>query len=104
REIGLDRRQRDVDDGFVDKGDARTEDGHGQNPRLGVGGAMTRRGGGAEWHFVARLRSGVDHRLGPSSWRTKRRRPSIASTCGRIIRTAMIATNVHTRKIAEFVS
>src|SRR3984957_1042361 len=32
------------------------------------------------------------------------RRPSIASQYGRIIRISMITTNVHTRKIAEFVS
>ena len=32
------------------------------------------------------------------------RRPSIASQYGRIIRISMIATNVHTRRIAEFVS
>src|ERR1700723_2905769 len=31
-------------------------------------------------------------------------RPSIASQYGRIIRISMITTNVHTRKIAEFVS
>src|ERR1700733_837844 len=39
-----------------------------------------------------------------SPCRTARRRPSIASQHGRIIRICMITTNVHTRKIAEFVS
>src|ERR1700730_6776458 len=32
------------------------------------------------------------------------RRPSIPSQYGRIIRISMITTNVHTRKIAEFIS
>ena len=43
RQIGLDGRQRNIDDGLVDIGDAGREDRYGKHPRLGARGAIAGR-------------------------------------------------------------
>jgi hypothetical protein len=60
--IGLDRRQRDIDDGGVDERHARSEDSRGQDPGLGVCGAAGSLRRGVDDTLVARSAPQTDHR------------------------------------------